>query len=285
MSTNPADMNRQYFTVAELVERERTDTESYPWAVPDRRPRALTPATELLRREGVRIDGASELSGDKMHVDKLLRREAEQPVRDERRPRRTAAIASAAALSGLTIAGLIALSPGNSTPTSNNAAGNPGDPQSGTSPTERGESSPTTTQLKRASNEKQDESKQRVRTTDGGSATGASNGGSAGNGTGTGGTGTGGGSQPGSTPGSPDQPAPPSNPDGPDSPSPQPPPSDSKPAPQPPKDEPQEPNDPVGDLLGGVGDTVGTVGDTLGDTVGGILNPVTGTISGTLNLG
>lgn len=261
MSTNSADMNRQYFTVAELVERERTDTESYPWAVPDRRPRALTPATELLRREGVRIDGASELSGDKMHVAKLLRREAEQPAQDERRPRRATAIASAAALSGLTIAGLIALSPGNSTPTSNNAAGNLGDPQSGASPTERGEASPTTTQLKRASNEKQNESKHGAQTADGGSTTGGSNGGSAGNGAG---TGSGGGSQPGATPGSPDQPAPP---DSPDNPVPQPPPSDNDPALQPPKD---EPNDPVGDLLDGVGD---------------VLDPVTGTISGTLNLG
>jgi len=276
VSTNSADMNRPFYTVAELVARERTATESYPWARREQRPRALVPASELLRREGVRIDAVPVEEETQVHVAKLLRREAELPSADGKKSRRIAAVASAAALSGLTIAGLIALNPTSSTPNGNSASGVPDGQQVDGTTTERDDVTPTTSVLKRASNEKQaDDAKRKAadaKTTD---ATGSSTGGGAGDGAG--------GSQPDSPADTPDQPAPPSGTN-----SPTPPPSDSNPPKPPPDEEEPDNGGPLDDVVGGVGDVVGGVGDAVGgvtDTVGGVLNPVTGSVSGTLNLG
>lgn len=267
MSTNSADMNRPFYTVAELVARERTATESYPWARREpQRPRALVPANELLRREGVRIDAVPVEEEPQVHVAKLLHRETELPNSDGKKPRRIAAVASAAALSGLTIAGLIALNPTGSAPSGNSASGQPDGQQAGGTTSERDDVTPTTSVLKRASNEKADDDATRkaadAGTTD---ATGSSTGGGAGDGAG--------GSQPDSPADTPDQPTGTS--------SPTPPPSDSNPPKPPPEEEPDDDGGLVGDVVGGVGDAVGGVTDT----VGGILNPATGSISGTLNLG
>lgn len=263
MSTNSADMNRPFYTVAELVARERTATESYPWARREpQRPRALVPASELLRREGVRIDAVPVEEETQVHVAKLLRREAELPNADGKKSRRIAAVASAAALSGLTIAGLIALNPTSSAPNGNSASGVPDGQQVGGTTTDRDDVTPTTSVLKRASNEKQADDAKRTaadaKTTD---AAGSSTGGGAGDGAG--------GSQPDSPADTPDQPSGTS--------SPTPPPSDSNP----PKPLPDEEPDDDGGLIGDVGDAVGGVTDT----VGGVLDPVTGSISGTLSLG
>lgn len=275
MSTNAADMNRGFLTVADLIARERTATESYPWAKQrEQRPRALVSAADLLRREGVRIDVVPVQEETRVHVAKLLRREAELPERtespDKRPPRRMAAIASAAALSGLTIAGLIALNPTNAGHNGNFAEGGPDGQQGSALPGETDRITPTTSVLKRASSE-EDTSKQKDKAS---KSSGTQGSGGAGAGAG--------GSAPDSPADTPDQPGPP--PSSSESPTP---PSDNPP-PAPPEEEPDDDGGLVGGVVGGVGDVVGGVTDTVGgvtDTVGGILNPTAGSISGTLPLG
>lgn len=270
-------MNRKFLTVAELVARERSTTQqSYPWAQQDRRPRALTPAGELLRREGVRIDGMADTAPtQQVHVHKLLSREGElpEPMRakvkpaakqrpeEPRKKQRAAAIGSAAALCGLTIAGLIALKPATGGHDNASASGEHGGTGSDIAPTKV---SPTTTVLKRASNN-QDAQKSLG---SGGaspqsSAPSAPSSGAAGTPAGGGSTGTPSDDQT-TTPPS-DDPAPPTQSSSPK------PPDDEKPKP-PPNDGGDDEDDGGGGLL-----------DPILDPVGDLLDPVKGTVSGTLD--
>jgi len=310
VSDTPPDMpRRDYVTVAELIDRERTPTEDYPWAAPERRPQALTPVTDLLRREGVRIDGLV----DEGETLAAAPQELPSPEDEERpankRGHKVAAMAGVAALSGLTIAGLIALSPSGSAPTSNSAAPGGDGTQAGTSPADGGSTAPSSTQLKRASSEKTpapaagrqdvDQSHQGGATP--GSATQQPGGGGA-PAPKTGAAGshqapdTAQGQQPG---GQADgdtgttQPAP-------EAPEPTSPPKETQPQ-QPPQSKPK-PRNPVGGLVGGVTDTLGKTVEGVTGLLGGVLgttsapessssvapdeepDPTTGSKSGTLDV-
>lgn len=270
MTSNAADLNRKYFTVAELIARERTATESYPWAKPDRRPRALMPATELLRREGVRIDGIAEQPTEQVHVSKLLRRESDEPAPvkapvkrqpdEPRRGTRAAAIGSAAALCGLTIAGLIALKPATPPDGANTASGEHGG--SGATPSQ-GDVSSTTTVLKRASSNEDAAKKRSTPASD--PAGGAS-------------------TTPGAGSSTPADSAPPAD-SGPTQTSTPPPDSTTTP---PPAEEPdekptQKPKpSPSDDDDGGIGGDGGLL-DPILDPVNDLLDPLSGSVSGTLD--
>lgn len=137
MSTNAVEHRQtsRKFTVAELVARERTATRPVRPAYDEDEPRAYVPVAELLRREGVTVEGDGEPTAElpavrlpaplapaapiasvtgtgPVHVTDLLRREGELPEERKRRlTGRAATVGSAAVLCGLTIAGLVALKP------------------------------------------------------------------------------------------------------------------------------------------------------------------------------
>jgi hypothetical protein len=259
-------MNGRFLSVADLVARERPTTATYPAAPSrDRRPRALTPATELLNREGVRVRGASAPTEESVHVAKLLRREADLPQRPERKPGRAAAVGSAAVLSGLAIAGLIALKPTTADPNNLAAGSGTEGKEPGTAPASEGDVSPTTSVLKRSSQTDRDnggKKEQQPAAPQTPDAPGSGNGGIGG------GAGAGDGSD---APPDPTKPTPPT-----DNPAPQPPPSEEPPPTQPPPSTP-----PPGG--GGDDDQCDGLLDPVCDIVGGVLDPVTGSVSGTLD--
>lgn len=111
---------RQYRTVPELLARERAGFSAHRVAEPAT-PRALTPVAELLRREGVDFGGdnartvrlpavmpapAAPAADDARDVD-----DADDAAPAESRRSRMAAVGSAAALFGLTVAGFLAIKP------------------------------------------------------------------------------------------------------------------------------------------------------------------------------
>ncbi|MFB9727545.1 hypothetical protein [Haloechinothrix salitolerans] len=126
---------RKYCTVAELVARERAAYTPYRRPRQQHRERQLQPVTELLRREGIEFEGEDtptlEMPTTRIHVNQLMRREAEPAQSapraargvgtkvdaaagtqsDKRKGGKFGAISSAAVLCGLTVAGLIALKP------------------------------------------------------------------------------------------------------------------------------------------------------------------------------
>lgn len=116
VSMNAADQQRNsrgYFTVAELVARERATYAHYHRPREQPRERQLRPVSELLRREGFGGEDSPTIQlPSKVNAANLLERENdEQETSTKRRTGRIASISGAAVLCGLTIAGLIALKP------------------------------------------------------------------------------------------------------------------------------------------------------------------------------
>lgn len=146
---------RRHYTVAELLAREASGVRTpYHRERQATQPRAPLSVTDLLRREGVGFAGENhptiELpTSAPLHVTKLLQRESEQTEPEQkRRSHRIAAAGSAAALCGLTIAGLIALKPTFAS-SPGGLADDPTQP-AGSSPSQADTIKPTTTVLHRA---------------------------------------------------------------------------------------------------------------------------------------
>lgn len=155
---NAADQQRNsrgYFTVAELVARERATYAHYHRPREQPRERQLRPVSELLRREGVGFGGEDSPTiqlPSKVNVANLLERENDKPqAATKRRTGRIASISSAAVLCGLTIAGLIALKPTIGT-SPDGYAGGAGQSPDYAPPAKSDGVKPTTTVLERSSN-------------------------------------------------------------------------------------------------------------------------------------
>lgn len=117
MSMSTVDQQQQarrYRTVAELVARERAGFSAHRVQEPAT-PRALTPVAELLRREGFDFGGDNARTVRLPAVTPAAPAASEVAANEaepaESRRSRAAAIGSAAALFGLTIAGFLAIKP------------------------------------------------------------------------------------------------------------------------------------------------------------------------------
>ncbi|MQA60039.1 MAG: hypothetical protein GEU86_00780 [Actinophytocola sp.] len=146
---------RGYFTVAELVARERATYAHYHRPRTQPRERQLRPVSELLRREGVGFGGEDSPTiqlPSKVNAANLLERDTDQQeTATKRRTGRIASISSAAVLCGLTIAGLIALKPTIGT-TPDSHAGGAGQSPDYVPPAQSDGMKPTTSVLKRSNN-------------------------------------------------------------------------------------------------------------------------------------
>lgn len=147
--------SRGYFTVAELVARERAAYAHYRRPRTQPRERQLRPVSELLRREGVGFGGEDSPTiqlPSKVNAANPLERDTDrQETATKRRTGRIASISSAAVLCGLTIAGLIALKPTIGT-TPDSHAGGAGQSPDYVPPAQSDGMKPTTSVLKRSNN-------------------------------------------------------------------------------------------------------------------------------------
>lgn len=127
MSTNAVDNRRsapKRYTVAELIAREGAANRPHRPAYQPAETATMLSVAELLRREGIEFAGEDSPTVElksvsaPVHVAELLRRASAidamdtlHPDGDKPRSKRATAVGGAAALAGLTLAGLIALKP------------------------------------------------------------------------------------------------------------------------------------------------------------------------------